>query len=292
MLKDSMKNKIVLIEECLQELIKGKEDVPVIYEAIKYSVDAGGKRIRPILCLMSNELFDGDVEEVLPFACAIEMIHTYSLIHDDLPCMDDDDYRRGQPSNHKKFGEGYATLAGDALLNLAFETMLSASIENKSPNALQAAHVIAKASGATGMIGGQCIDLFYENKTINLDTLNKMYTLKTGALLNAPLVVGALLANTTEENVSIIQKFGKLIGLTFQITDDILDVIGEEEKLGKAIGSDVSNNKSTYVRLLGLDETRRIAKELTEQAIATISVFGQKAIPFIELANYIYEREK
>ncbi|MDF2533168.1 MAG: geranylgeranyl pyrophosphate synthase, partial [Clostridia bacterium] len=246
---------------------------------------------RPILAIMACELFDGDIKEVLPFACGIEMIHTYSLIHDDLPAMDNDDYRRGKPTNHKVFGEGFAILAGDALLNKAFEIVHQALIKTPKLEYIKAAAYISKASGTEGMIGGQCIDLHYENKQIDSKLLNAMHDKKTGAMIKAPLVAGALIAGAKEEDVQRLEKFGQLIGLAFQISDDILDVEGSSEKLGKKTGSDASNNKSTFVSCYGLDKSKEMAKSIIKEAQNSIDLYGNKGLLLKELSNYIIERD-
>lgn len=280
-----------LVESQLEKLIASQEDVPVIYEAMKYSLLAGGKRLRPILAIMACELFEGNITDVIPFACSIEMIHTYSLIHDDLPAMDNDDYRRGKLTNHKVYGEGFAILAGDALLNKAFEVLHQALIEKPKLEYIKAAAYISKASGTEGMIGGQCIDLFYENKGIDSDILNAMHDKKTGAMIKAPLVAGALIAGAKEEDVQRMERYGQLIGLAFQISDDILDVEGSTEKLGKKVGSDSTNNKSTFVSCHGLEKSKQMAQELIEEAQQLISVYGDKGLLFRELSTYIIQRD-
>ncbi|HYE09499.1 MAG TPA: farnesyl diphosphate synthase [Patescibacteria group bacterium] len=280
-----------IVEAQLESHMKEQAEIPVIVEAMKYSLLAGGKRLRPILAIMACELFDGDVKEVLPFACGIEMIHTYSLIHDDLPAMDNDDFRRGKLTNHKVYGEGFAILAGDALLNKAFEIMHQALIRNPKLEHIKATAYISKASGTEGMIGGQCIDLHYENKQTDLELLNAMHDKKTGAMIKAPLVAGALIAGAKEEDVQRIEKFGQLIGLAFQISDDILDVEGSSEKLGKKTGSDVSNNKSTFVSCYGLEKSKEIAKSIIQEAQNCIDIYGNKGLLLKELSNYIIERD-
>lgn len=280
-----------IVEAELENYVQKSAEIPIIYEAMKYSLLAGGKRLRPILTIMACDLFDGNMNEVMPFACCMEMIHTYSLIHDDLPAMDNDDYRRGKLTNHKVFGEGFAILAGDALLNNAFEIIHQALIENPRHENIKAAAYISKASGAQGMIGGQCIDLYYENKGINLDVLNTMHDKKTGAIIRASLVAGALVSGAKEEDVVRLEKFGQLIGLAFQISDDILDVEGSTEKLGKKTGSDVSNNKSTFVSYYGLDKSKKMAKDLIEEAQNIIGYYGDKGLLLKDLSNYIIERE-
>jgi geranylgeranyl diphosphate synthase type II len=280
-----------IVEAQLESYMKEEAEIPVIIEAMRYSLLAGGKRLRPILAIMACELFDGDIKEVLPFACGIEMIHTYSLIHDDLPAMDNDDYRRGKLTNHKVFGEGFAILAGDALLNKAFEVMHQALIKNPRLEYIKAAAYISKASGTEGMIGGQCIDLHYENKQIDLALLNAMHDKKTGAMIIAPLVAGAFIAGAKEEDVQRLEKFGQLIGLAFQVSDDILDVEGSSEKLGKKTGSDASNNKSTFVSCYGLDKSKEMAKSIIKEAQNIIDLYGNKGLLLKELSNYIIERD-
>jgi geranylgeranyl diphosphate synthase type II len=280
-----------LVEAKLENLIQSKADIPVIHDAMKYSLLAGGKRLRPILAIMASSLFDGNVDEVMPFACSLEMIHTYSLIHDDLPAMDNDDYRRGKLTNHKMFGEGFAILAGDALLNMAFEIMHQALIDNPKLENIKAAAYISKASGTQGMIGGQCIDLYYEGKCIDLNVLNDMHDKKTGALIRASLVAGALISGAKDEDVKRLEKFGQLIGLAFQISDDILDVEGSTEKLGKQTGSDANNNKSTFVSYYGLAKSKEMAKDIIEEAQNIIGFYGDKGLLLKELSNYIIERD-
>lgn len=279
------------IDAKLEDLVESQSEIPIIYEAMKYSLLAGGKRLRPIMAIMACELFDGDINEVMNFACSIEMIHTYSLIHDDLPAMDNDDFRRGKLTNHKVFGEGFAILAGDALLNKAFEIMHQELIKNPKLEYIKAAAYISKASGTQGMIGGQCIDLYYENKDINLDILNTMHDKKTGAMIRAPLVVGALISGAKEEDIQRLEKFGQLIGLAFQISDDILDVEGSVEKLGKKTGSDANNNKSTFVSYYGLEKSKEMAKDIIKEAQSVIEVYGNRGLLLKELSNYIIERE-
>lgn len=283
--------KKLLVEKKLDLLVPEDSEIPVIREAMRYSLFAGGKRLRPILALMSCELFSGNEEEVLPFACCIEMIHTYSLIHDDLPSMDNDDFRRGKPTNHKVYGEGYAVLAGDALLNHAFETMAGIIAKNPKPEYIRAMEHISRASGVSGMIGGQCIDLYYENKSIDLDTLIKMHSKKTGALITASLVVGAILSKAGKDDINCIKEFGDLIGLAFQVTDDILDVSGSEEKLGKSVNKDVKFHKSNFISFYGLEKSMQIAKELIEEAKLKLDGYGDRANYLRKLADYIIERD-
>lgn len=281
-----------LVEEKLDSLVAINTEVPVITEAMRYSLFAGGKRLRPILALMTCELFSGCEEEVLPFACCIEMIHTYSLIHDDLPAMDNDDLRRGKPTNHKVFGEGYAVLAGDALLNLAFETMIGIIVKNPSAEYIRAIDILCKSAGISGMLGGQCIDLYYENKSIDIDTLKNMHSKKTGAIITASLAVGAILSKADEADIKNIVEFGNLIGLAFQIADDILDVSGSEEKLGKSVNKDMKIHKSNFISFYGLEKSRQIAKELVREAKLKLLRYGSRGYYLNELADYIISRDR
>jgi len=260
-------------------------------QAMKYSLDAGGKRIRPVLLLEATELCGGDEKNAYEHAIAIEMIHTYSLIHDDLPAMDDDDFRRGKPTNHKVYGEALAILAGDGLLNSAFEKMINSSLLQGTQGALLATQTITKAAGISGMIGGQVIDMDSEDVQVPFETLNYIHEHKTGALLTAPLVAGAQLAGANDEEVNALKTYGYHIGLAFQITDDILDIEGSEEKLGKDIGSDQENNKTTYPSLFGLDKSKDLAKEHIDKAVNAVSVFGEKARFLNELAFFILTRD-
>ncbi|HYE84192.1 MAG TPA: farnesyl diphosphate synthase [Clostridia bacterium] len=280
-----------LVDQKLDLLVAENREIPVITEAMRYSLFAGGKRLRPILALLSCELFSGNEEEVLPFACCIEMIHTYSLIHDDLPAMDNDDLRRGKPTNHKVFGEGYAVLAGDALLNHAFETMMGIIVESPRYEYIRAMDVICRASGILGMIGGQCIDLYSENKSIGLDTLKSMHVRKTGALIKASLAAGAILSKAEEVDIKNIMDFGELIGLAFQVADDILDISGSEEKLGKCIHKDARIHKSNFISFYGLEKSGQIAKELVSEAKSKLEGYGNRGYNLSQLADYIINRE-
>ena len=248
-----------------------------LFNAMRYSLLAGGKRIRPVLLLEFCGLCGGDQEAALPFACALEMVHTYSLIHDDLPCMDDDGMRRGRPSNHVVFGEAQALLAGDALLTVAFETMLSEeSINNAgAEKAAAAAGTLAKAAGAYGMAGGQEIDLESEGQSISADMLLKMDECKTGALILAAAKMGCILAGADEKQTAAAVTFSKAVGISFQIVDDILDVSANEEALGKPVGSDAEKGKSTYVSTMGMEKAQEAVRELTGTAVSALDVFGK-----------------
>lgn len=266
-----------------------------IYEAMNYSIFAGGKRIRPILTLKAFELISKSTyQKALPFASAIEMIHTYSLIHDDLPAMDNDDYRRGKPTNHKVYGESIAILAGDALLNLAYETMIN-SITMDTQNIygyIEAIQEISKASGVNGMIGGQAVDMMSDESDISEEQLKFIHNKKTSALIESSILAGGFLAKANDREINALRKYGKAIGLCFQIRDDILDEIGDNEKLGKNVGSDQSNNKLTYLTLHGLEKSIKKTHELYEQAVESLDVFEQDDILFFkEFANYLVYRE-
>lgn len=271
-----------------KDLILADCSYNTVIEAMRYSVSAGGKRIRPILMMSTFEMFSSDLDDVLPFCAAIEYIHTYSLIHDDLPSMDNDDLRRGLPTCHKKFTEAIAILAGDALLNYAFEKMS----ESDNVNALKAMREISKASGKSGMIGGQIIDIENEGKDIKLDLLNELHALKTGALIRVACKAGAILGGATESEAELLGEFGSLIGLSFQIKDDILDKISTAEELGKPIGSDERNNKTTYLTHFSKEECEDIIKQLTDRANEIIEIFGERGEFLKQTANYLLERNK
>lgn len=267
---------------------RGSSGLSRMTEAMSYSLENGGKRIRPVLTLEFCRLCGGDPEKALPYALAVEMIHTYSLIHDDLPCMDDDDMRRGKPSNHKVFGYADALLAGDALLTFAFEVLLSAS--DDPAKLAKAGAVLARAAGCSGMIAGQVMDLQNEGVSAPLETVTKTDKLKTGEMISAAAVLGCIAAGGSDEKIAAAEGYARNIGLAFQIVDDILDVTGDEAALGKPIGSDGENGKSTYVSLLGLEKSGELANELDEKAKAYLSVFGDEAGFLKELADRLSSR--
>ncbi len=283
-----------IIEEHLDKILPNEEGYQKkIYEAMRYSIFAGGKRLRPFLILKTCEMVSGNYKNALPFASAIEMIHTYSLIHDDLPAMDDDDLRRGRPTNHKVFGEAIAILAGDGLLNFAFETMIKAMINDNSEKYINAFNEISKAAGIHGMIGGQVVDILSENKEIDKDTLDFIHKKKTSALIEASVVAGGILGGATNEEVEALRDYGRSIGLGFQIRDDILDRIGNVENLGKDIGSDEENNKATYLSLYGIDNAIEKTKELCTNACNSLRLFDKyETSIFTELAEYLVYRKK
>ena len=265
----------------------------LVAEAMAYACEGGGKRIRPVLLLECCRLCGGDPEAALPAAAAIEMIHSYSLVHDDLPCMDNSLLRRGKPSTHAVYGETMALLAGDGLLNLAFETILASRNRGSlsADGVLGAASALADAAGIDGMVGGQVIDLQSEGKSIDLATLEALQRGKTAALLIAACVMGARLAGATPEQETAARTFGENVGLAFQIVDDILDVTADTAKLGKPVGSDAENEKVTYVSLLGLEEARRLAAQRTTEAVEALSVFGEEADSLRQLALALLTRD-
>ena len=262
-----------LVEGFLSQCFAGRERYADIYDAMNYSLMAGGKRIRPVLTLETCRMCGGDVQAVLPFACAVEMIHTYSLIHDDLPCMDDDDLRRGKPTNHKVYGEATAVLAGDALLTAAFEMMAEYRAGLPAERVLEAMDCLSHAAGAVGMIGGQMLDMEGEKRPLSLEELKLMQALKTGALISAAAELGCILAGGTEQQRQAVRTYAQCIGRAFQVRDDMLDVTSTDEVLGKPIGSDAENGKTTFVTALGLDGCGALVEELTEQAIRALSCF-------------------
>lgn len=263
-----------------------------IYESMRYSLLAGGKRVRPILCLATCEMMGGTIEMAMPTACAVEMIHTMSLIHDDLPAMDNDDYRRGKLTNHKVYGEDIAILAGDGLLAYAFEFVAIATpVTVPRDRVLQVVARLARALGAAGLVGGQVVDLESEGKTdTSLETLNYIHNHKTAALLEACVVCGGILAGASVEDVQRLTRYAQNIGLAFQIVDDILDITATQEQLGKTAGKDLKAQKVTYPSLWGIEESRVKAEQLIEAACAELDVFGEKAQPLKAIAHFIISR--
>ncbi|HOJ52890.1 MAG TPA: polyprenyl synthetase family protein [Syntrophales bacterium] len=283
-----------LIEKTLEATIPlASNERRSVYEAMRYSLLAGGKRIRPILCLASAEAVGGEITSVLPVACAIECIHTYSLIHDDLPAMDNDDFRRGRPTCHRAFGEGLAILAGDALLTEAFAMIAQAGLAhpNKAHMFLRVTKAIAQAAGVEGMVGGQVMDIESEGKGLLFSTLEEMHRLKTGAMIRVSVFSGAYLGGGTEGEISALEEYGGHLGLAFQIADDILNVIGDKNLMGKTTGSDASRGKPTFPSLLGLEESKRKLEEEVLKSLEAISGFDEKADPLRHLATYVMERE-
>ena len=262
----------------------------IIYDSASYSLNIGGKRIRPILMILSYSMYKKNWKDILPVAAAMEMIHTYSLIHDDLPAMDNDDLRRGMPTNHKKYGEAIAILAGDTLLNEAMSLMMSFALKN-GENALKAAIEIAEAAGPEGMIGGQVVDIVSEGKKVSKDVLNYMHLKKTGELIRASVVVGAMLAGANEDDKNKLNEFGQKLGLVFQIKDDILDVEGNVNKLGKNTLSDENNDKTNFISLYGLEYCKIECKKLTENCIDILKTLSVDASDLIKLTYELLDRE-
>ena len=292
-LKAYLKTHQERVDAALSRYLPGEETLPAqLHKAMRYSVFAGGKRVRPILMIAACEAVGGDIEAVLPAACAMEMIHTYSLIHDDLPAMDDDDFRRGRPTNHKVFGDATAILAGDALLTEAFNLLsASESAENiAAETRLQVLNIMARCAGSMGMVGGQVVDMEAEGRDIDLPTLQYIHTHKTGALILASLQCGALLGGGSQDQFDALSRYGETAGLAFQVADDILDVIGDQEVLGKDVGSDQARGKATYPALMGLEEAQRRAQELKDLAIEALDLFDLRAEPLRAIARYIVDR--
>jgi geranylgeranyl diphosphate synthase, type II len=283
-----------LVDSALSRYLPGEEHYPqTIFQAMRYSMFAGGKRVRPILTIAAAETVGGTAEDVLPLACALECIHTYSLIHDDLPALDNDDYRRGRLTNHKVFGEANAILAGDALLTLAFELLGDTRHWKQFVPArvVQVSHEVAYAIGTFGMIGGQVVDLQIEGQDVDLPTLQYIHAHKTGALLRASVRSGAILGGGSPVEVEALTQYGMHIGLAFQIMDDILDVRGDEQLMGKALRKDEERRKATYPRLVGLAESEVRAQAAVTAGIAALEPFGERGAVLRELARFIIARE-
>lgn len=291
MLKQYCSQKVSLIEAELTKIsINDQAIAKVLNEAMHYSLMAGGKRLRPILLMAAADAVGGKGENYLSVACAMEMIHSYSLIHDDLPAMDNDDFRRGKLTNHKVYGEAVAILAGDGLLTMAFEVMCQQK-HTSAENLLRVIEEMSKAAGPKGMVGGQVIDLASEDKTIDQETLKIMHQAKTGALFKAAIRCGAILADASKEQLEALTCYAEKFGLAFQITDDILDVTGTTEKIGKPIGSDERNHKSTYVTRSSLEAAKRMADETVKQAVDHLKNFGKEADFLREIVKYLVTRD-
>jgi len=278
------------VDAALQKLLPAETTTPAsIHRAMRYSVFAGGKRVRPILCLESARIFAADVAPAMYPACAIEFIHTYSLIHDDLPALDNDDLRRGKPTCHKQFGEAIAILAGDALLTLAFETVAAAPVDADRRVKI-AAEISTSAGTVNGMVGGQVADLEAEGKGVGPETLEYIHRAKTAALIRAAITSGALCAGAPDDDVARLRRFGDTIGWAFQVTDDILDVEESSAALGKTAGKDVAQQKATYPAVFGLERSHQIAKELSEKAISELDAYGAKSSRLREIAEFLVYR--
>lgn len=291
-LKELWNERRQLVENHLTEELNVESALDkTLCESMRYSLMAGGKRLRPILLMAAADAVGAKGTDYLESACAIEMIHTYSLIHDDLPAMDDDDYRRGKLTNHKVYGAGMATLAGDALLTLAFEVMLRQP-DTTPENILRVVREMSTAAGPDGMVGGQALDLESEDKQISMETLRRMHMGKTGALFRAAIRSGAILGGASAIELSSLTEYADNFGLAFQITDDVLDVTGDEAVIGKPVGSDEKNHKSTYVTLTSLEEAKKLAGETVEDAVKALEPFGPEADFLRELVRYLVDRNK
>lgn len=279
------------IERTLSEVLDSLDRSTRLAEAMRYSLMAGGKRLRPNLCLAASEAVGGDSQRALPVACALEMIHTYSLIHDDLPAMDDDTLRRGKATCHVAFDEATAILAGDALLTLAFQTL--ASMEDHRPEcSLEVIRAMAFAAGPHGMVQGQMLDMQAEGRTLTRTELQRLHRLKTGALIEAALACGAMVGGGGSAQIDAVREYGKAIGLAFQVVDDILNVEGDPAVMGKATGTDRGRQKNSYPALLGLEKSKEFAQKLVHEAGAAIAGFGLEADPLRAIAHYVVERKK
>jgi geranylgeranyl diphosphate synthase type II len=281
-----------LVNRGLKDLLVKEDDYPQsLHNAMHYSLFAGGKRLRPVLVLAACEAAGGRIEDALNAACAFECIHTYSLIHDDLPAIDNDDLRRGRPTCHKKYGEATAILAGDALLTAAFEILARTDIDDKD-RVVRAVVELARAAGSTGMIGGQMVDIESEGKDVPFPVLEYIHIHKTGELILASVRCGGILGGAADEELQALDAYGKTSGLAFQIADDILDVEGSSEDMGKPTGGDALKGKATYPSILGMDEARMRAAELVDRAVAALDGFDEKADPLRAIARYMVSRKK
>lgn len=282
--------KIKAVEQTLRDaLTPVSQYSKVLYESMSYSVDAGGKRLRPYLCLLSYELFRNDIDRVLPIAAALEMIHTYSLIHDDLPALDNDDLRRGRPTNHKVYGEAIAILAGDGLLTYAFELTGRAVVQHKmSPEIIP---ILAMKAGPSGMVGGQTADMQGDKAQKDSELLDYIHNHKTADLIEASILCGAIAGGANQEDLTRLKVYAVNIGLAFQIADDILDETSTAEELGKSVGKDLEQGKLTYPALYGIEASRQKANTLVNGAVEALSYYGSKASELVELARFIVERK-
>ncbi|WP_066637557.1 polyprenyl synthetase family protein [Desulfolucanica intricata] len=289
-----LNKKAAIVDDALDKFLPPDNAYPsIIHQAIRYSVFAGGKRLRPAMVMAAAEAVNGDGLKVLPAACALELIHTYSLVHDDLPAMDNDDFRRGKLTNHKVYGEAIAVLTGDALLTFAFQLLAGLSKDGLFPPEVVVRVIaeVAKDAGTNGLIGGQVVDTISANQEIDSKTLEYIHNHKTGSLYRASIRTGAILAGAPEAELSALTFYAEHLGLAFQITDDILDVVGDTVKIGKPVGSDQKNNKATYPSIWGLEEAREKAFYFAEQALNQISIFGSKAQFLRELVHFIINRD-
>lgn len=291
-LQQYLRERARLVDDALERYLPHEEMRPqVLHRAMRYSTLSGGKRLRPVLVIAGAEAVGGKAETVLPTACGIEMIHTFSLIHDDLPAIDNDTLRRGRPTCHVQFGEAVAILAGDALFATAFE-LIARNVETApAERVVQVLHVIAEASGTRGMVGGQMVDIESEGKQVDAETLEYIHRHKTAALIRASVVSGAILAGAEQWQVDALSRYGELTGLAFQIADDLLNVTGDPRKTGKAVGTDAERGKATYPALFGIEASRERAYQLVRQAVDALQLFGEKAEPLRAIAYLVVERE-
>lgn len=291
-LKGFLESARLLVDAELERILPAADEYPSsIHKAMRHSVFAGGKRLRPILCLESGRLFGGDEAPLVRLGCALELIHTYSLIHDDLPALDNDDFRRGKPTCHRVFGEATAILAGDALLTLAFETISDTSLGSDS-QIVRIIHELAHAIGTKrGMVGGQVIDMETTSATVNAQTLEYIHSAKTGAFIRMAVRAGALSAGASEPDLARVSAYGEKIGLAFQIADDLLDVLGSSESLGKTAGKDDRQQKATYPALHGVEESQRIAALLVREACELLEPYGDRGAKLREIARYLVARK-
>ena len=292
--EDELKQKVQETEETVYGFLPREEGFQkTILEAMNYSMQAGGKRLRPLLMAETYRMFGGTGEVIRPFMAAMEMIHTHSLIHDDLPALDNDEYRRGKKTTHVVYGEAMAILAGDALLNYAYETAARAfSIEPGNERIGKAFQILTGKTGIYGMLGGQCVDEEYEGKTLERERLDFIYRLKTSALIEASMMIGAVLAGASDEKIALLERVAGKVGLAFQIQDDILDVVSTTEMLGKPVGSDKENNKTTYVTLEGLEKAGEDVKRLSDEAIGELDMLEEKNPFLMELLKSLIDRKK
>ncbi|SFF93702.1 geranylgeranyl diphosphate synthase, type II [Desulfotomaculum arcticum] len=292
--KTELARRALVIDQALNHCLPAADAHPsIIHEAIRYSIFAGGKRLRPALVMASACAVDGDESLVLPAACAVEVLHTYSLVHDDLPAMDNDDLRRGKPTSHKKFGEAIAILAGDSMLTMAFALLagMGATGRVMPDKVVQVISEVALAAGTCGLIGGQVVDLLSSEKEIAQQELEYIHTHKTGALYRASVRAGAILSGASPDQIAKLTAYADNLGLAFQITDDILDIEGDEEKLGKPVGSDNINKKATYPALYGLEESRKLARAAGDRALAALNPFGAEAEFLRLLVQFVLSRD-
>jgi len=294
-LNSYLRQQIELIDNSLDQYLKLDSTHPIsLLDSMRYSIFAGGKRLRPILTITTCDAYGGNSEQALPVACAIEMIHTYSLIHDDLPAMDNDDYRRGKPTNHKVYGDAIAILAGDALLTKAFQVIAQSYLQQlESTVIIRLIEEIGIAAGAEGMVGGQVADIEAEGRDTTIEQLQYIHTHKTGALLTAAVRSGAIVAGVNEDQLDNITEFANKIGLAFQIQDDILDLIGDQDKIGKKTGSDLANDKATYPVLLGIEASKEKVMQLTDEALIALGRSNCNNPEYlIAIAKYLISRDR